>query len=71
MAKMARITGDVIIYSILAKDGSLQDLKILDSPHPILSEAAMEAVKQWRYAPPMCGSVPVSVENEVTVRFHM
>lgn len=71
MAKIAHINGDVIVYSILAKDGSLQGLKILDSSHPILSEAAMEAVKQWRYAPPMCASVPVSVENEVAVRFYM
>lgn len=70
-ATLAHIRGDVILYSVIAKDGSVQDLKVIESPHPLLSQAAMDVVKQWRYSPPMCGAVPVSTEKEITVRFHM
>jgi len=71
MARTALKQGDVVIYSVIGKDGTLQDLKAVESPHLILSEAAIAAAKQWRYVPPTCSSAPITVENVLTFRFHM
>src|SRR5437660_383652 len=70
-AKLGHISGDVTIYSIIGADGTLRDLKVLESPHPSLAEESIRVVKQWLYTPPMCGSVRVSAENGIKIRFHM
>jgi TonB family protein len=70
MAKIARVQGDVYLSAIIGKDGSLQNIKLI-SGHPILAQAALDAIRQWRYLSSMCGSSPVAVETEITVRFHM
>lgn len=70
MAKIAHVQGDVYFSAVLGKDGALQDIKVV-SGHPILVQAALDAVRQWRYAPTTCGSTPVGVETGIVVRFHM
>jgi protein TonB len=37
--------------------------------HPLFDEAAIEAVRQWRYTPTLLGGQPVEVLLVVTVRF--
>jgi protein TonB len=39
------------------------------SGHPMLSAAAIEAVKQWRYRPYLLNNEPIEVETEITVNF--
>src|SRR5437588_11845511 len=50
IAKQARIQGPVVLKAIIGKDGKIQNLEVV-SGHPMLSQAALEAVKQWRYKP--------------------
>ncbi len=68
LAQTAKISGIVIIEAIIAKDGSIRDAKILRGL-PMLTDAALEAVRQWRYTPTTLNGVPVEVVMTVTVNF--
>ena len=68
LAKMARIQGTVRLEAVIAKDGTIQDLKVL-SGHPLLVQAALDAVKQWRYQPTLLNGDPVEVVTEIDVNF--
>jgi periplasmic protein TonB len=68
LAKMARIQGTVRLEAIIAKDGTIQDLKVL-SGHPLLVKSALDAVKQWRYQPTLLNGEPVEVVTEIDVNF--
>jgi protein TonB len=70
MAKVAHVQGDVVLQALIAKNGSIENLRAV-SGHPILIQAAMEAVKQWRYKPYLLNGEPVEVETTITVKFHM
>jgi periplasmic protein TonB len=68
LAKQARISGSVKLEGIIAKDGTVQQLKVL-SGHPLLVTAAIEAVKQWRYRPTHLNGEPVEVIAPIDVNF--
>jgi protein TonB len=68
IAKQARIQGSVLLRATIGKDGSIENLRLL-SGHPVLAQAAMEAVRQWRYRPYFLNGEPVEVETQVTVKF--
>jgi protein TonB len=68
IAKQARIQGSVLLRAMIGKDGSIENLRLL-SGHPALAQAAMEAVRQWRYRPYFLNGEPVEVETQVTVKF--
>jgi protein TonB len=70
MARIAHIQGDVVLQATISKQGTIENLRGV-SGHPILIQAAMEAVRQWRYRPYELNNEPVEVETTVTVRFHM
>ena len=50
------------------KDGSIKDATILRG-HPMLNQAALDAVQQWRYSPTLLNNEPVEVLLTVTVNF--
>ena len=68
IAKQARIYGTVKLEAIIAPDGTIQNLKVL-SGHPLLVQAAISAVQQWRYAPTLLNGEPVPVITNVDVVF--
>lgn len=68
MAVLAGIQGEVRLHAIVAKDGSIQSLSV-SSGHPMLAQAALEAVRQWRYRPYLLNGRPVEVETFITVNF--
>jgi protein TonB len=68
IAKQARIQGSVLLRATIGKDGSIENLHLL-SGHSMLAQAAMEAVRQWRYRPYVLNGEPVEVETQVTVKF--
>jgi periplasmic protein TonB len=68
LAKQARIQGEVRLGAIIGKDGTIQQLRVI-SGHPLLVPAALEAVKQWRYAPTHLNGEPVEVQTEIDVSF--
>lgn len=68
-AKQAGVQGLVVLAAVIGKDGNVQSLKVLNSPSPVLSQAAMDAVKQWKYRPFMLNGTPVEVDTQITVNF--
>ncbi|MBZ5567774.1 MAG: TonB family protein [Acidobacteriia bacterium] len=68
LARQARIQGSVVLQAVIAKDGTIQGLHVV-SGHPMLTTAAVDAVKQWRYKPYFLNGEPVEVETQITVNF--
>ena len=50
--RQAHHEGTVVMYAIVAADGSLEKLKVIESSGALFDQASMEAVKQWKYHPP-------------------
>jgi protein TonB len=68
LAKMARIQGVVRLDAIISKDGTIQDLRVLQG-HPLLVKAALDAVQRWRYQPTLLNGEAVEVSTEIDVNF--
>jgi periplasmic protein TonB len=67
-ARQFRISGTVHLLGVIAKDGTIQRLKVL-SGHPLLRQAALEAVSQWVYRPTVLNGQAVEVEAPIDVIF--
>jgi protein TonB len=68
LARQARIQGTVRLQAIIAKDGSIVELQVI-SGHPLLVQAALDAVRQWRYQPTLLNGEPVEVVTTIDVVF--
>ena len=68
LARQARIQGPVQLRAIISKAGTIEHLTV-ESGHPMLSGAAIDAVRQWRYRPYLLNDEPVEIETEITVNF--
>ena len=68
LARQARISGVVKFNAVIAKDGSIQNLTLV-SGHPLLVQAATEAVRQWVYQPTLLNNEPVEVITTIDVNF--
>ncbi len=66
----ARISGTVVIEAVIGTDGSVRDARIVRSI-PLLDDAALTAVRQWRYTPTTLNGIPVPVVMTVRVRFEI
>jgi protein TonB len=67
-AGRARIEGTVVLMAVIGKDGSVQDVRV-ETGLPVLAQAAMDAVKQWRYKPYLLNGEPVEVDSRITINF--
>jgi len=70
LARQARIQGAVVLQAEISKDGSIENLRLI-SGHPMLTSAAIEAVKQWKYKPYLLNGEAVEVETQITVNFSL
>jgi len=68
LAKQARISGTVELSAVIGKDGRVQDLKVVRG-HPLLVQAALDAVKNWVYRPTLLNGEPVEVSTTIDVNF--
>jgi TonB family protein len=68
LAKEMKIQGAVVLDALIGKDGIIQRLNLLSGP-AILSTAAQEAVKQWRFRPYLQSGEAVETEARITVNF--
>lgn len=71
LARKARVEGTVILNAVVRRDGTVDNIQVLKAPPADLgfSEAAIAAVRQWRYKPAMQNGRPVDVYLTITVRF--
>ena len=70
MARDSRIQGIVIIQATIGVDGRVINAEVL-RPQPFLDQAALDAVRQWRYTPTQLNGEPVAVIMTVTVNFRL
>jgi TonB family protein len=68
VARSARVQGTVILDITINEEGIVRDVKLLRSI-PLLDQAAVDAVKQWRYQPTLLNGTPVPVVMTVEVPF--
>lgn len=68
IAKAARVQGTVVLQATISKQGTIQDLRVISGP-AMLQQAALDAVRQWRYKPYLLNNEPVEVETTVNVIF--
>ena len=67
-AGRARIEGAVVLMAVIDKDGTVKDVRV-ESGLPILAQAAIDAVRQWRYKPYVIDGQPVEVDSRITINF--
>ncbi len=70
MARMARVQGAVVLHVVIDATGAVSNVRAV-SGHPMLQQAAMDAVRQWRYRPFLVNGITVEVETVVTVNFKL
>jgi protein TonB len=70
IARASRTEGRVELQAIISKFGTIENLHVV-SGSPMLQQAAIEAVKQWRYRPYMLNGEPVEVETTINVIFSL
>jgi len=68
IALVAKVTGLVILEASIGTDGTVQSVRVLRSVK-FLDEAAVDAVKQWRYQPLVLNGVPTPFILSVTLNF--
>ena len=68
VAILAGVQGDVVVDCVIGPDGKVYEAKII-SGNPLLQQAALDAVRQWRYTRPRLNDTPISVLLMVTVKF--
>jgi periplasmic protein TonB len=54
--------------AVIATGGTIRNLRVI-SGHPLLVDAARNAVARWRYQPTLLNGEPVEVETEIDVNF--
>uniref|UniRef100_Q01X37 TonB family protein n=1 Tax=Solibacter usitatus (strain Ellin6076) TaxID=234267 RepID=Q01X37_SOLUE len=69
--KQQGVTGSVVIRAIISKTGDILNAQVINTVHPGLAQAALDAVKQWRYQPTLLNGQPVEVITTVTIAFEL
>ena len=69
-ARDARVQGVVILEATISRTGEVSDVEVLRSV-PLLDEAAVAAVRQWRYEPTLVDGEPVSILMTLTINFQL
>jgi protein TonB len=70
LAVQTRQSGTVVLHAIINRDGRIGALEVV-SGSPFFVQAALDAVRQWRYRPTLLNGEPVEVETTITVFFHL
>src|SRR2546429_31602 len=70
LARQAHIQGQVQIDAILDEQGNVIDMKVVSGP-PLLYQAALDALKKWRYEPTYLNDQPIAVEMMVMISFQL
>jgi periplasmic protein TonB len=68
--KAAGIHGTVVLQATISRTGSIENLRVISGP-PMLQQAAIDAVRTWRYRPYLLNGEPVEVETTINVVFNL
>jgi periplasmic protein TonB len=70
IARSQRISGDVKIDALIDESGRVTGMKVVTGP-AMLHQAAMDALRQWKYKPATLNGKPVSMHLMITVQFRL
>jgi protein TonB len=70
LALQTRQAGTVVLHAIISRDGRINALEVV-SGSPFFVQAALDAVRRWRYRPTLLNGEPVEVETTITVVFRL
>ena len=70
IARAARASGTVVVGIVVDESGRVGEA-VAVSGHPLLQQAAVSAVRQWRFTPTLLSGQPVKVAGAVTVNFNL
>lgn len=70
LARETHVQGQVKIDAVLDEQGNVVEMKIV-SGHPLLYQAALDALKQWKYEPTYLNDRPIAVRLIVTINFQL
>jgi periplasmic protein TonB len=70
IAKTAHVEGTVELSAVIGTDGRVRDLSVV-SGHPLLRKAAIDAVRQWIYKPPVLNGESVEIIAPIAVIFRL
>ena len=68
--KAAGVHGTVVLQATISRTGSIENLRVISGP-PMLQQAAIDAVRTWRYKPYLLNGEPVEVETTINVVFNL
>jgi protein TonB len=71
IARAAQIEGDVVVEAVVGADGSVGEVTVLRSVHPLLDEAARNAVRRYEYAPGRRNGSPEQATVRIVVSFQL
>jgi protein TonB len=71
IAKVAHISGVVVLRAIISKTGTIEKLDVSSSTNPMFNKSALDAVSQWRYKPYVLNGEPTEVDTTITVNFSL
>lgn len=71
LARRIRLEGVVIVQATIDKEGDVVDIQVLRGMSMGLTEATVEAVRQWKFRPSTVDSRPVAVLYTLTVHFSL
>jgi TonB family protein len=69
-AKQRHLGGTVVLSGLVSREGNIQSLDVISTPDFILSQAALDAVRQWQYQPLLINGQPTMVSTIITVHFN-
>jgi TonB family protein len=69
--KQQGITGTVMIRAVISTTGETLNPEVINTVHPGLAQAALDAVRQWRYQPTLLNGQPVELATTITVTFEL
>jgi len=70
LARQAGVQGTVVLDTVVSVEGAVTQMKFVSGPD-VLSQAAMDAVRWWRYEPYLVNGQPATVETTVAVDFRL
>jgi TonB family protein len=70
LAQHMNVQGSVVLQALISAEGVVQNLRVMSGP-PILSSAAQQAVREWRFKPVVENGQAVETKAKITVNFNI
>ena len=67
-ARQSGVEGEVVVNTTIDKSGGVVGMRVVSGP-PLLRQAALDALRRWKYEPSRLNGQPVAVEMQVTIKF--